>query len=137
MKKISFLFITALFFIFFSCQEHFYSYAKISVVNNWNSEIKYKAGFLNEIYNDNTSDKSRNKSINIIYPNLSALKPTNSDTVELNWGISQNFVLAKVFWGNNSVYDRSTDFFRIYDGQNLIVDLSVDISVNPKGYTIR
>ncbi|HOV15764.1 MAG TPA: hypothetical protein PK771_15855, partial [Spirochaetota bacterium] len=86
---------------------------------------------------NSTDRKNRTKSINIIYPNISPLKPNDSDTVELNWGNSQNYVLAKVFWGKDSVYDNSTDYFKIENGEHLKVDVSVDITLYPDGYVIK
>ncbi len=135
-KKLSAFIIFVLALIVASC-EHQYSYAQISVTNKWSQNIRYKVGFLNEIYNDNTADTNRNKSINIIYPNKSPIAPEEGDTVELNWGNSQNFVKAKVFWGKDSVYDNSTDYFKINDGEHLEVDLSVDITISPKKYVVK
>ena len=133
MKKIFYTVIICMSFLVV-CSPLKYNYAKITVVNKWTTSLMYKGFYLDENYSDNTADNTANKVVKIIYPISKEINPNQKESFEINWSTSSNYIVAKVAWGRSSVYERSSDFFKVNDGENITIDLSTDKS--SKGFVI-
>lgn len=108
-----------IFFMAISCSLK-YNSAIIKVYNNSSSTIKYKGLLIDE----QSSIESGKMIIKVVSPNKSSVYKKETDLFLLTWESFQEKVFLNITWGVSTVYESSTGFFEVKDGD--IITVAID-----------
>lgn len=106
-------------FIFITSCSLKYNYAIIKIYNNSNTNLIYK-GLLIDEQSKNTPGEMI---IKVISPNKEKVYSKENDSFDLTWASFQEKVFVNINWGISNVYDASTGFFTVKDGDKITVSL--------------
>jgi hypothetical protein len=87
----------------------------LTVSNSAGYDVYYK-GYQMDDLSDVTST-SGNQIINLINPVSSPIKNGISENIDISWGGSYSYAYIKVGCGRQNVYQKSTAYFIINDGE--------------------